>query len=253
MEHYSTGEAAHLCGITIRTVQYYDVCGLIRPSAQTSAGHRLYSEHDIKRMQFVCTLRSLGFSIADIKRIFHESEGETLIQLMLTEQIQQLHRDITHKETQIRALEELLSTLKSAHCFSISHLEDSMAILQNKKPLRRIRKNMFITAAVLEILERYIVSKHKTGCQSSRRLLSPAFLLYFWPNIITAIPHISAQTVTHNSNRNSGSFSGHSIHPIPENSPAPPVDKKGTVSKQLIPPAKHKPRNMHRLSSITIC
>ena len=153
MEHYSTGEAAHLCGITIRTVQYYDVCGLIRPSAQTSAGHRLYSEHDIKRMQFVCTLRSLGFSIADIKRIFHESEGETLIQLMLTEQIQQLHRDITHKETQIRALEELLSTLKSAHCFSISHLEDSMAILQNKKPLRRIRKNMFITAAVLEILE----------------------------------------------------------------------------------------------------
>ena len=235
MEHYSTGEAAHLCGITIRTVQYYDVCGLIRPSAQTSAGHRLYSEHDIKRMQFVCTLRSLGFSIADIKRIFHESEGETLIQLMLTEQIQQLHRDITHKETQIRALEELLSTLKSAHCFSISHLEDSMAILQNKKPLRRIRKNMFITAAVLEILE------------------TPAFLLYFWPNIITAIPHISAQTVTHNSNRNSGSFSGHSIHPIPENSPAPPVDKKGTVSKQLIPPAKHKPRNMHRLSSITIC
>ena len=33
MSKYTTGEMAKLCGVTVRTVQYYDTRGILIPSA----------------------------------------------------------------------------------------------------------------------------------------------------------------------------------------------------------------------------
>lgn len=43
---YSTGEHATLCGVSIRTVQYYDEKGLLPPSGLTEGGRRIYAEAD---------------------------------------------------------------------------------------------------------------------------------------------------------------------------------------------------------------
>ena len=48
MSHYTTGELAKQCGITVRTVQFYDQRGILVPSALTEGGRRLYSEDDLK-------------------------------------------------------------------------------------------------------------------------------------------------------------------------------------------------------------
>ena len=59
MSQYTTGQIAKLCGVTVRTVQYYDDRGLLIPSELTEGGRRLYSEEDLKRLQVICFLRSL--------------------------------------------------------------------------------------------------------------------------------------------------------------------------------------------------
>ena len=62
MSKYTTGEIAKLCGVTVRTVQYYDKRGILVPSELSEGGRRLYSEDDVKRMKVICFLRDLGLS-----------------------------------------------------------------------------------------------------------------------------------------------------------------------------------------------
>ena len=66
MSIYTTGEIAKLCGVTVRTVQYYDSRNILAPSALSEGGRRLYSEEDLKRLQMICFLREAGLSINSI-------------------------------------------------------------------------------------------------------------------------------------------------------------------------------------------
>ena len=50
MAQYTTGGLAKECGITVRTVQFYDQRGILVPSALTEGGRRLYSEEDLKKL-----------------------------------------------------------------------------------------------------------------------------------------------------------------------------------------------------------
>ena len=69
MSTYTTGEIAKLCGVTVRTVQYYDARGILVPSGLTEGGRRLYSEEDLKRMKVICFLRDLGLPIDSIGKL----------------------------------------------------------------------------------------------------------------------------------------------------------------------------------------
>lgn len=48
MSKYTTGEIARLCGVSVRTVQYYDDRGILVPSQLSEGGRRLYSDDDLK-------------------------------------------------------------------------------------------------------------------------------------------------------------------------------------------------------------
>ncbi len=68
MPKYTTGEIAKLCGVTVRTVQYYDSRGILIPTELTEGGRRLYSEEDLQRMKVICFLRDLGLPINSISQ-----------------------------------------------------------------------------------------------------------------------------------------------------------------------------------------
>lgn len=40
MSKYTTGEIAKLCGVSVRTVQYYDTRGILTPSQRTLQGRQ---------------------------------------------------------------------------------------------------------------------------------------------------------------------------------------------------------------------
>ncbi|MDE6128649.1 MAG: MerR family transcriptional regulator, partial [Lachnospiraceae bacterium] len=67
-EGYMTvGEAAKKMGVTVRTLQYYDRENLLCPSAASEGGRRLYSDKDLIKLHQILSLKSLGFSLDDIK------------------------------------------------------------------------------------------------------------------------------------------------------------------------------------------
>ena len=47
---WSVGELARATGVTVRALHHYDEVGLLAPSARTAAGHRRYSDEDLRRL-----------------------------------------------------------------------------------------------------------------------------------------------------------------------------------------------------------
>ena len=66
-KQFSTGEAAKISGLTIRTLQHYDNIGVLPASGRTEGGRRYYTEDDIIKLEHIVFYRGLGFSLEQIK------------------------------------------------------------------------------------------------------------------------------------------------------------------------------------------
>ena len=56
-------EMSRRTGVSIRTLQYYDRIGLLRPAAYTQSSYRLYDDTDLERMQQILLFRELRFHL----------------------------------------------------------------------------------------------------------------------------------------------------------------------------------------------
>jgi DNA-binding transcriptional MerR regulator len=64
-------EFANFAGVTVRTLQYYDRMGLLKPSGYSNGNHRIYQAGDLLRLQQVLTFKYLGYSLEEIRRLMH--------------------------------------------------------------------------------------------------------------------------------------------------------------------------------------
>ena len=150
---YTTGEIAKLCGVTVRTVQYYDKRGLLIPSELTEGGRRLYSEEDVKKLKVICFLRDLGLSIDNISQLLSEDDPRSVISLLLDQQAEALRSEISERETQLRKITELKSGLKNVSTLSIESIGDIAYVMDNKKELRRVHMTLLGIGIPLGILQ----------------------------------------------------------------------------------------------------
>ena len=65
----TVNEVSKLTGVSIRTLQYYDRIGLLRPTRYTEAGYRLYDETALETLQQILLFRELEFPLKDIREI----------------------------------------------------------------------------------------------------------------------------------------------------------------------------------------
>ncbi len=153
MSKFTTGEIAKLCGVTVRTVQYYDTRGILVPSELTEGGRRLYSEDDVKRMKVICFLRELGLPIDSISQLLSEDDPARVLSLLLDQQEAALRREIGEREEQLGKLTELRAGLKSVSEFSVESIGDIAAIMLNRKKLRNFRILITLIGLPLSILQ----------------------------------------------------------------------------------------------------
>ena len=70
----TVNEVSKLTGVSIRTLQYYDKIGLLRPTEYTESGYRLYDDAALEKMQQILLFRELEFPLKDIKDIINRSD-----------------------------------------------------------------------------------------------------------------------------------------------------------------------------------
>ena len=153
MSKYTTGELAKLCGVTVRTVQYYDTRGVLSPSELTEGGRRLYSEDDARKMQVICFLRELDLPLHAISDLLSEEHPENVIDLLLTQQENLLREEIETRQEKLSKLTQLRRMVRSTTHFSVESLGDMAYQMENKKKLRRVRAIMLGVGIPLELIE----------------------------------------------------------------------------------------------------
>lgn len=67
-------QISSLTGVSVRTLHHYDSIGLLKPTAITEAGYRLYDDAALHRLQQILLLRELGFPLKDIPAILDAPE-----------------------------------------------------------------------------------------------------------------------------------------------------------------------------------
>lgn len=92
---YTIGEFARIAGLSPDTLRYYEKEGLLQP--ERNGRRRLYSKHDIARVDFIKRLKGTGMPIkriADYIRLTKEGDGT------IAERIRMLstHRDFILSE-----------------------------------------------------------------------------------------------------------------------------------------------------------
>jgi DNA-binding transcriptional MerR regulator len=108
---YLAQEFAGLAGVTVRTLHHYDRLGLLRPSGYTGAGYRLYGEKDLARLQQIVTLKFIGCSLKEIKKLLDRRELDLTTTLRLQRRVIEEQR--RHLGTILQAIEHAEQLLKS--------------------------------------------------------------------------------------------------------------------------------------------
>ena len=153
MSKYTTGEIAKLCGVTVRTVQYYDTRNILMPSELSEGGRRLYSEDDLGRMRIICFLREAGLSINSIERLLYDEYPEKVIEVLLGQQEEALRGELSELQKKMIMVEEIRRGLKNVERFSVESIGDIATIMTNKQKLRKIHRTMLLLGIPMTILE----------------------------------------------------------------------------------------------------
>jgi DNA-binding transcriptional MerR regulator len=119
MNGYSVKQLGKLAGVSVRTLHLYDETGLLKPSARTAAGYRLYGEKELLRLQQILFYKELDFPLREIKHILDDPDFDL---------VEALH---SHKQALLirkSHITELLGTIDK----TISHLNGKI-MLQHKE------------------------------------------------------------------------------------------------------------------------
>lgn len=93
---YTVGEIAKLCGVTVRTLQYYDRMGLLKPENRSEGGRRLYGLQDALRLQQILFYKGFGFSLEMIRDRLLSIDSAQLFAEVLREQKKIMEKQIVY-------------------------------------------------------------------------------------------------------------------------------------------------------------
>ena len=111
-------QAAELAGISIRTLQYYDEIGLLKPSKLTQSGYRLYDEEALQKLQQILFFRELGFKLKEIREMIERPDFDRIAAFKKQKELLLLKRNRTDR------LIQLLSRLeKGEPCMSFKEFD----------------------------------------------------------------------------------------------------------------------------------
>jgi len=153
MSKYTTGEIAKLCGVSVRTVQYYDTRNILIPSELSEGGRRLYSEEDVKKLKIICFLRDAGISINSIEELLAEEEPEKVISVLIEQQEQLLTEELKERQSKMDLLIKMKKELKNIKNFSVESIGDMAYAMENKKEMKKLHAILLITGLPITMLE----------------------------------------------------------------------------------------------------
>ena len=114
----TTSQVAKLTNVSVRTLQYYDEIGLLKPSETTPSGYRLYDDETLQTLQQILFFKELGFKLKDIRDILQKPDFDRITAFKKQKELLLLKRNRTDR------LIQLLDRLeKGENCMSFKEFD----------------------------------------------------------------------------------------------------------------------------------
>lgn len=113
------GELAERTGLSIRTLRHYDEIGLLRPSARSEGGFRLYTADDESRLLLIRRMKPLGYSLEQMGELLAvvdglaESPDDPVLTARLADIRDEAQRRREDLRRQLAAADEFVSQLEA--------------------------------------------------------------------------------------------------------------------------------------------
>jgi MerR family transcriptional regulator, mercuric resistance operon regulatory protein len=102
-----------MSGVNLETVRYYEDIGLLLEPQRSPAGHRLYSESDLKRLIFVKRSRELGYATDEVRNVLDLVDNQTYSCDQMRELTLEHLKDVQAKIKDLRKVAKSLKDMAS--------------------------------------------------------------------------------------------------------------------------------------------
>ena len=153
MPQYTTGELAKLCGVSVRTVQFYDAKDLLKPSELTEGGRRLYSDDDLNKLRLICMLKALGLALGSIKGLLNSSSPNKALLLLLDEQAKKIDGEIKDKQKKLDSMKVIKENIRNTNRIRVNSISDVEQMMNSKRKLKRTHVTMLVIGLLTDAVE----------------------------------------------------------------------------------------------------
>ncbi|MEN6463122.1 MAG: MerR family transcriptional regulator, partial [Syntrophomonas sp.] len=102
---YKISEFSKITNLTVKALRYYDEERILTPSYRDeNNSYRYYDDNDFRKAEFIVLLKSLDFSISEIKEILTNCENETDLSYYLEEKKNQILGNIVKENVLIQKI-----------------------------------------------------------------------------------------------------------------------------------------------------
>lgn len=133
----SIGEFSKICGVSTKTLRYYDEIGLINPDEiNAESGYRYYSIEQLKKMLYINRLKSYRFSLEEIRTMMQleEDQSEEMLCSALNKKRNEIQEKLKAFEYLVKQLSHDIANLEKGTPI-MSYLDDIEVQLVETKPI----------------------------------------------------------------------------------------------------------------------
>lgn len=122
------GEFSRLGRVTVRALRHYEEIGLLRPSIiDRETGYRYYAVGQLQKIQSIMTLKSLGYSLEEIRDLWEDDSHFPSIE-SLEEKIRACKAELEVLKERERMLKAVVASQKKLHKMENIYFESLPAI-----------------------------------------------------------------------------------------------------------------------------
>lgn len=139
-EKYYIGEVEKICGITKKTLRFYDKIGLLSPFEINNNGYRYYSKDNLYTIPVIKYFKQSGFTLENIKKVMHSYNYKEIEKSFVEkiEDLEEIEKELLIKKS---SLEDWNSLIKEARMVidynlvdvKIKYLDRDLLIFYNQK------------------------------------------------------------------------------------------------------------------------
>jgi DNA-binding transcriptional MerR regulator len=138
----TVGALAKKMNTTVRTLQYYDKEGILKPTAESEGGRRLYVDKDVIRLHEIQAMKHLGFSLSDIKKNLTTLDTPHEVAAVLSEQASDIRERIAALSDILGDIETLQTEILQMETVDWTKYADIVASLQIKNEFYGLIKHL---------------------------------------------------------------------------------------------------------------